>query len=131
MTVFTSDEVRSQLSKYSVICLDRQYGQVKHSWLTNKYLPFWENWLFQLNAKWKSESWDCDKFARLFQSNLFISGFLSGSERTPLVGLLVTRNPSHATNLVKTEKGWYEIEPQDNKVTVFNRPAGDVQHIYF
>lgn len=113
MKVLSSSAVRAELSGIPCNCLDNTYGVIEHRWLVEDFLPFWRGWLSKLGARWVAENWDCDKYARAFQSQMHIACFSVRASQTAAIAMVAGDHPLHAWNLLRTEKGWHEIEPQN------------------
>lgn len=134
MTILTSSDVLSELSDiHQITCLDPQYGVLGSDYLAKKLFPFWKDWLFDLGIQYVQDNWDCDKFARAFQSQVHIACFEAKAKVTALCGFMALDTPTggHAINLVKTELGWLEVEPQNCTITRLRDDKSTIRYVIF
>ena len=132
MKVLSASEVRADLAPVLVTCLDTHYTVVTHRWLTREFLPFWAQWLFSLGSQYVLNKWDCDKFARAFQSQMHIACFQAHAAHSGAIGFIATNDKGgHALNILKTDRGWYEVEPQNSRVTPLRKERKEIRYAIF
>lgn len=131
MKTLNHADIRRELSGFGITarCLDNVYGVIEHKWLIEAFLPFWKDWLFSLGISYTREVFDCDKYARLFQSQMHISAAQAKAKYTGIIAMMVI--PGHALNIVKTGKGWFQIEPQTSVVTPLSIQTGVARDAIF
>lgn len=132
MTTLSAAQIKQELLGVTTTCLDRSYGVIEGRWLVREFLPFWRGWLFRFGAEYKSESWDCDKYARAFQCQMHIACFEANSPRTAAIAILIVESKtSHALNLIRTDGGWWEIEPQTSVISNLRKNLSTIHYATF
>ena len=115
---------------------DNRYVVVEHDWLMKIFVPYFGTFLNHLHAgPAGGEGYDCNDFALLFRAKLSLSNLLAGGARqgeVPCGRLVVwqqvgfggvTGRPHavHALVLIRTDLGWYVVEPQTGASTSFQK----------
>ncbi len=110
---------------------DERYVVVDHRWLQETFLPYFRTFLNHVHANTSGEGYDCDDYTFLFRAKLVLSNVLAGGARAgavPCGRLIVDQNRAfagvpgsararHALVLVRTEQGWFVVEPQTCAMT--------------
>jgi hypothetical protein len=105
----------------SPILLNKDFAVPSHRWLTSKFVPFWKDYLFDLGLPQRGP-WECENYAFIALAQSRIAGLWTNVIENPAFGLLIIQETAqkgaqvgqivHAINIVRTNKGWYEFEPQ-------------------
>lgn len=130
--VLTSSQLQKELVNRGVELspppVDVSYRIVPEKWYRKKFLPWWGNSreAFEFYAgKWKEESNDCDDYAYRFRQALRDSNALrpvsppsSAAAGVAIVRMRVSAmgvssGGLHACNLIRVERGWVVVEPQN------------------
>lgn len=119
MTILSNDDIRDELKGIRLLILpDARYAVVDSSWLRDSFLPWFKDWCLQSGLSYESEARDCDKFARAFVAQAQFSAWRRKNRVTGALGWMgVDDRGGHALNLVRTQHGWVEIEPQTGHTT--------------
>jgi len=102
---------------------DNQYVIPDDAWLKQQYDPYFRWFLHYLSADYQAEGMDCDNFSNMYQQNLVLANLKSGGSRAgevPCAVMIVNQRDKgilHALNLVRTDRGWFVVEPQDGRFT--------------
>jgi hypothetical protein len=111
--------------------VDSLYRVVSDKWYKKKFLPWWWQYRegFDFYAQgWTAESNDCDDYAYRFRQSLRDSNALRPlkvrSSVAVAVAIVRMRYASmgipagglHACNLLRTEAGWFVVEPQNSQM---------------
>lgn len=112
-------QLRKELSGIITEFSDGSYTAIDHFWLINDFRKWWEQYLFDNNIKWIPETFDCENFSRLLIEQVNLSGALAGLIGvSPVIGTYKINRPDtslHMKCVVRTNRGWFEIEPQDSE----------------
>jgi len=132
MKTITQLQIRSELLGVRMLVVpDKIYGIIDHDYIENNFTPWFLNWCFSSGLSYASESADCDKFARAYASQAHFAAWRRKTKHTGSVGWMGVEQPDktgHALNIARTEKGWFEIEPQTGK---FNPLRDDLNSIFY
>lgn len=118
---------------------DHKYIVPEHSWVRGDYSQYFDWYIYYLGARYNAEGMDCDNFADFYRQNLVLSNLKAGGARrgdVPCATLIVNQKDKgiyHALNLVRTDRGWYVVEPQDGTFVALNsyRYRRDITKITF
>lgn len=129
-----STVLRRQLAGIDVTFHDARYMRFRHSWVVNRLLVKWQDRLLSSGAKYRAEVWDCDKYANAFKTFAQESCMLNPQARcSGAVGFMsieqIGDTPPHAKNLILTDAGWYEVEPQNSTITPLRADISTIRHV--
>ena len=113
---------------------DEDYVVIEHRWLLDTFLPYFRTFLLHLHSgQVGGEGFDCDDVTLLFRAKLTLSNLRAGGSRkgeVPCGRLIVRQKTSfggvpggpravHALILIRTDAGWFIVEPQTGAITPF------------
>lgn len=104
-------------SKFNIA--DNTYVIPDHDWVKKQFDPYFRWYIYYLSAEYHAEGMDCDNYSDMYQQALILANLKAGGTRSgdvPCAVLVVNQRDKgilHALNLVRTNKGWYIVEPQD------------------
>lgn len=123
-------QIMSELKRDGVRILptvnDYNYVVPDYNWIAKEYHGYFSWFLYYLGAKYNAEGMDCDNFANFYQQNLVLANLKAGGARhgdVPCARMVVNqkdRGIYHALNLIRTNLGWYVVEPQDGQLIALN-----------
>lgn len=135
------------LSSYRVEAEGKGYAVVPHEWLMDRFLPYFLDTVFRLGLRFTDEGFDCDNYARLFRDELNLQYRLQVTTegQEPACAVFTVRQKrtfgvvpgqsgyTHALVLVRTEKGWYVVEPQDGTISMLGKypNRAHLRRVYF
>lgn len=102
---------------------DHKYVIPQHSWVNGDYSSYFDSYIYYLGAEYNAEGMDCDNFADFYRQNLVLANLKAGGARqgdVPCATIVVNQRDKgiyHALNLMRTNRGWFVIEPQDGTFT--------------
>lgn len=134
----TAVDIRLQFPQCgNIVTADRDYAEVKLSYLLGKYYSYFKTFLFgnrdESPIVW-SPKFDCDDFARLFCALLMLAHFQSmgSAEEGVAVGeihYVQTGGGGHAIVCAFTDQGRKFIEPQTG--AILNLTNEEIASIFF
>ena len=94
--------------------------------ITHSYFEEYTKWFLNVKTNLLNgstpESFDCDNFSLLYKSLLSTAVYKNNKDKEILVGVIMVRQKHpmlgipagvlHALNIVKTDMGWFVVEPQ-------------------
>ncbi len=119
---------------------DQTYALQSHEWIVETFLPYIQSYFESNDIRVIGEGMDCDNIAQLFRQQLALSNTRAGGAAIGDVpcGILKTKQESafggvpesgsdyHSLIIIRTDQGWFAIEPQTQAITSFasypNRP---------
>jgi hypothetical protein len=126
---------------------DTVYVVPSEEWLVEKFLPYFARFRSELHLSHRGDGLDCDNFATIFRNQLVFSNIAAGREFEGDVpcGILEVQQKEgfgtvrslgdgfHSLVVIRTDKGWMVIEPQDNTFApLAEYPNRDrIAYIYF
>lgn len=120
-------EMMHELREQGVMTLptvnDHKYVIPQHTWVRNDYNRYFDSYIYYLGAEYNAEGMDCDNFANFYRQNLVLANLKAGGARlgdVPCATIVVNQRDKgifHALNLIRTNRGWFVIEPQDGTLT--------------
>jgi hypothetical protein len=126
---------------------DTVYVVPSEEWLVEKFLPYFARFRSELHLSHRGDGLDCDNFATIFRNQLVFSNIAAGREFDGDVpcGILEVQQKEgfgtvrslgdgfHSLVVIRTDKGWMVIEPQDNTFApLAEYPNRDrIAYIYF
>ncbi|TVR53928.1 MAG: hypothetical protein EA425_02685 [Puniceicoccaceae bacterium] len=139
--LIASHEIREELSGHyqvfaGIIELnDKKYVIPRHEWLVHDYLPHFSQYLREMGIRPDGEGLDCDNYSLLFRQQMIISNYLGGATRLGDVpaaimkvrqvksfgGVRADEESYHSLILVRTDRGWFVVEPQNGTLTALSR----------
>jgi len=129
-TVLSRTEVMSELRHNGLLISptvnDHKYVIPQHSWVDGDYGRYFDSYIYYLGAEYNAEGMDCDNFADFYRQNLILANLKAGGARqgdVPCATIVVNQKDKgiyHALNLIRTNRGWYVVEPQDGTFTSLN-----------
>ncbi|HUX79205.1 MAG TPA: hypothetical protein VMW10_05615 [Alphaproteobacteria bacterium] len=105
---------------------DGKYVTPTHEHL-EMFINWWRGFILTENVAYIKDAFDCDNFANLFKT-LYTLSSLRAEEKVEaqvLVGTIIVKQEKefafvyggsfvwHMLNIVRTEKGWFVVEPQN------------------
>ena len=109
------------LENHRCIFFDFHYIGVKHEFFV-EYTKWFTRVKDRIVGAYRPTSFDCDNFALLYKSLMSTSIYKNNKNREILVGIISVKQKKailgidegvlHALNIVKTDKGWFVVEPQ-------------------
>lgn len=103
---------------------DKRYIVVDYDWMVD-ILNWWDTIKFNFNVSYRSESFDCDNFAKFLNS---VAGFTNQYDAEIMGGTIIVNQVykfggvpsggSHMLNFFVTNKGTFIVEPQGKISTV-------------
>ena len=120
-------ELRDQGVMVAPVVNDHKYVVPHDQWMRNNYNEYFKAYIYYLGAQYEAEGMDCDNYADFYRQNLVLSNLKAGGAKygdVPCATMVVNQKDKgiyHALNLVRTQQGWYAVEPQDGTFTELNR----------
>jgi hypothetical protein len=106
---------------------DNTYVVPSHKWVSEDYGAYFDWYLSYLDTDYHAEGMDCDNYSNFYKQNMVIANLRSrGSHRgdVPCAVIIVNQRDKgiiHALNLVRTDRGWFAVEPQEGRITALAR----------
>lgn len=130
-TLFSELVLDYAFSPSTIELSDSRYNLPNHQWLTENFLPYIARYFDELGISVVGEGMDCDNISHLFRQQLALSNFQGGRAHIGDVacGILKTKQvydfggvegdgSYHCLVLLRTNRGWFAIEPQTGALAV-------------
>ncbi|MGF1448993.1 MAG: hypothetical protein ACFB20_06210 [Opitutales bacterium] len=130
-------ELRAEGVRTRFNVTDNRYIVPSHDWVKREYQPFFDWYLRYLDTDYHAEGMDCDNYSNFYKQNLVLANLRSGGSRhgdVPCAVMIVNQRDKgiiHALNLIRTDRGWYAVEPQEGHVWSLSsyKYLRDIQYI--
>ncbi|MGF1483142.1 MAG: hypothetical protein ACFBZ8_02130 [Opitutales bacterium] len=115
-------ELRSSGVRTRFNVTDNRYVVPSHTWMNEEYQPFFDWYLRYLDTDYHAEGMDCDNYSNFYKQNLVLANLRSGGSRhgdVPCAVMIVNQHDKgiiHALNLIRTDRGWFAVEPQEGRI---------------
>lgn len=127
---------------------DERYLFPEHRWMERVYLPYFKEYLGKLNLTFTEDGFDHDNYAFLFKTFLGLSNYRGGGsvsgevacgianiafDTSDVKGLLDVRAKSWQQILVRTDSGWFVVDPRQVSLTPLKAFAVEhyIKEVYF
>ena len=132
-------ELRSQGINCSPNVVDNTYIVPDHNWVAQHYYPYFQWYIHYLRVEYQAEGMDCDNYSAFYKQNMVLSNLKAGGTRygdVPCAVMVVyqyDKGITHMLNLVRTNRGWFAVEPQDGIMTPLNsyRYRNNIKYVDF
>lgn len=117
------------LSPSQIELSDSRYNLPDHSWVTQKFLPYISNYFKDLGISVVGEGMDCDNISHFFRQQLSLCNFQGRQAHNGDIACGIVKTKQiygfggvkgdgnyHSLVLLRTNLGWYAIEPQTGEI---------------